>query len=77
MANWKDKLLDDPLPWLLKQDTAQPTIRYFTLCDILGYSEEDSDVKEALSAIMSTGPVPVILDAQKPEGYWVKPGPGY
>jgi hypothetical protein len=26
---------------------------------------------------MSTGPVPKILSAQKPEGYWVKPGPGY
>jgi hypothetical protein len=26
---------------------------------------------------MNTGPVPVILDAQNPEGYWVEPGPGY
>ena len=26
---------------------------------------------------MSTGPVPVILAAQTPEGYWNKPGPGY
>jgi len=26
---------------------------------------------------MRTGPIPAILDAQYPAGYWVKPGPGY
>ena len=26
---------------------------------------------------MFTGPVPTILEAQEPDGYWVKPGPGY
>jgi hypothetical protein len=26
---------------------------------------------------MTTGPVPAILDAQYPDGYWVKPGGGY
>jgi hypothetical protein len=26
---------------------------------------------------MRTGPVPAILAAQHPEGYWLKPGPGY
>jgi hypothetical protein len=26
---------------------------------------------------MTTGPVPAILDAQDPDGYWVKPGSGY
>ena len=27
--------------------------------------------------MMSTGPVPTFLEAQEPDGYWVKPGPGY
>lgn len=26
---------------------------------------------------MTSGPVPVMLEAQNPEGYWVKPGAGY
>ena len=29
------------------------------------------------AVIMASGPVPAILDAQHPEGYWVKPGGGY
>ncbi|MCD4684687.1 MAG: nitrogen fixation protein NifH, partial [Anaerolineae bacterium] len=38
---------------------------------------EDPELSAARKAIMNTGPVPVILDAQAPEGFWVKPGPGY
>lgn len=77
MPSWKDKLKGDPLPWLLEPDTVQPAIRYFALRDILGRNEDDSEVKEAQAAIMASGPVPAILAAQEPEGYWCKPGPGY
>ncbi|TKJ29088.1 MAG: nitrogen fixation protein NifH, partial [Chloroflexi bacterium B3_Chlor] len=28
-------------------------------------------------AVMSTGPVPTILENQESDGYWVEPGPGY
>ena len=77
MAKWQEKLLGDPLPWLLEFDQEQPAIRYFTLRDILGYEEDHSEITEAKSAIMLTGPVPKILAAQQPEGYWAKPGPGY
>ncbi|MFC1971534.1 nitrogen fixation protein NifH [Chloroflexota bacterium] len=77
MANWKDKLHANPIPWLLEPDKIQPAIRYFTLSDFLGRSSDDSEVKEALAANMLCGPVPLILAAQKPEGYWDKPGPGY
>ena len=38
---------------------------------------DDPEVLEAGAAVMQTGPVPAILDAQEPEGYWTKPGPGY
>ena len=31
----------------------------------------------AQADVMASGPIPVILDAQADEGYWVKPGPGY
>ncbi|MFC2068749.1 hypothetical protein ACFLTP_07055 [Chloroflexota bacterium] len=77
MTCWKDKLLENPIPWLLEPDKTQPAIRYFTLRDILGHSSDDNEVKEALTAIMLTGPVPVILVAQEQDGYWGKSSPGY
>ena len=72
MPGWKDKLNGDPIPWLLEKDNAQPAIRYYALRDILGRDENDSEVKAAKAAIMTSGPVPVILAAQHPEGYWGK-----
>jgi hypothetical protein len=65
------------LPWLLEHDPANPGVRYFALTDLLHKPPDDPEVTEARRAVMSTGPVPVILDAQQPEGYWEKPGPGY
>jgi hypothetical protein len=76
MVNWKEKLKGNPIPWLLDADKNQPAIRYFTLRDILGRDENDKEVKAAKAAIMASGPVPVILAAQHPEGYWGKK-PGY
>ncbi len=70
MAGWKDKLNGDPVPWLLEHDESQPAIRYYTLRDIPGRDENDKEVKAAKTAIMISGPVPVILAAQHPEGYW-------
>jgi hypothetical protein len=72
MPSWKDKLNGDSVPWLLENDKSQPAIRYYTLRDILGRDENDSEVKAAKAAIMTSGPVPVILAAQHPEGYWGK-----
>jgi hypothetical protein len=77
MLSWKNKLNGDLVPWLLENDRNQPAIRYYTLLDILGRDENDSDVKAAKAAIMTSGPVPVILAAQHLEGYWGKPGPRY
>jgi len=72
MPSWKDKLNGDPVPWLLENDRSQPAIRYYTLRDILGRVESDNEVKAAKAAIMTSGPVPVILAAQQPQGYWGK-----
>jgi len=77
MDNWREKLRGDPLPWLIERDEEQPAIRYFTLRDISGKIPDDKEVKGALAANMSTGPVPAILAAQEEGGYWDKPGPGY
>jgi hypothetical protein len=70
------RLNDDPLPWLLELDADSPGVRYFTLRHLLGRPEDDPEVCQARASIMAQGPVPVILDAQYPAGYWVKPGGG-
>lgn len=74
---WQEKLNDDSLAWLLEPDPDNPSIRYFALCDLLDRPVNDPDVIAAKSQIMIKGPVPVILDAQSPEGYWRQPGGGY
>ncbi len=75
--DWLNSLNDNPLPWLLENDPANPGVRYFALTDLLHRPRDAPQVTEARRAVMSTGPVPIILDAQHPEGYWEKPGPGY
>jgi hypothetical protein len=67
----------DPLPWLLEREGENPGVRYFALRDLLGKPEADPEARRARKAVMRSGPVPAILEAQKPEGYWFKPGCGY
>ncbi len=74
---WLTRLKADPFSWLLEPDEANPGVRYFALRDLLDQPANDPKVVAAQAAVMRTGPVPTILDAQYPEGYWVKPGPGY
>jgi hypothetical protein len=52
-------------------------VRYFALRDLLDRPADDPEVIEARAAINTSHPVKAILDAQYPEGHWVKPGPGY
>jgi hypothetical protein len=77
MVSWRDSLREDSLPWLLEPDLEQPAVRYFALRDLLDCGEDDAEVSSARAAIRQSGPVPEVLAAQQPEGYWVKPGPGY
>ena len=77
MNNWKTHLKADPLPWLLEPDPENPGVRYFALADLLDRPANDSEVSAARRAVMTTGPVPIILDAQENDGFWVKPGSGY
>ena len=77
MDNWKAQLKADPLPWLLEPDADNPGVRYFVWRDLLDRPEDDLELCRARADIMTQGPVPAILDAQHPDGYWVKPGGGY
>jgi hypothetical protein len=65
----------DLLPWLLEPDN--PPVRYFTLRDILHRPADDAELLAAQAEIINYPPLQAILQAQNPQGYWVKPGPGY
>lgn len=77
LVDWTDQLPGDALSWLLEPDSANPGVRLLALTELLDHSPDDPDVVAARRAVMTTGPVPVILANQAPEGYWVEPGPGY
>ena len=77
MHDWMAPVNGEPLPWLLEHDAHNPGVRYFALQELLGHPADDPQVLEARAAVMSSGPVQAILAAQHPDGYWVKPGPGY
>jgi prenyltransferase beta subunit len=65
----------DPADWLLEKNN--PSVRYFTLTEILELPENDSQVKKAKSEIMTVGVIPVILSKQNSEGYWETAGGFY
>jgi len=71
MSNWRSLLKADPTEWLLEKDN--PSVRCFTLTDILGKPESDSEVRDAKDEIMEVEAVPKILAKQSNEGYWETP----
>lgn len=68
------RLKGNPLPWLLEVDDVNPGVRYFALKELVGVSAGSKELGAAREAVMSHGPVPVILSNQHPDGYWIKPG---
>ena len=68
MNDWKSTLNADQITWLLEDNN--PSVRYFTLIDILEKSENDPEVRKTKEEIMKKGVVPKILAKQKEEGYW-------
>jgi hypothetical protein len=71
MNNYRSILKADPINWLLEKDN--PSVRYFTLKDILERQDGDPELEEARLDIMETGLVPAILAKQEKEGYWEDP----
>ncbi len=72
---WQDQLNGDSLSWLLEPE--DPGVRCLALRDLLDRPPDDPQLAEARAAAHRDGPIATILDAMQPEGYWVKPGPGY
>jgi hypothetical protein len=61
--------LDGPLiEWLLQAET--PSVRLITLRDLLERPTSDAALRQAVRDVAASGPVPTILAAQQPEGYW-------
>ena len=67
MRDWKSVLKADPTDWLLNEEN--PSVRYFTLKDILDKTEDDPEVKRAKREIMQSGIVPDILRKQQESAY--------
>jgi len=55
--------------WLLGPDN--PSVRYFTLTEILRRPDQHPEVREARAEIMTAGIVPKILAKQDPAGFWM------
>jgi hypothetical protein len=72
---WTDGLAGDPLPWLL--DDSVPAVRHRTLRELLDLPADAPEVVAARRAAMVADPIATFLEAQNPEGWWVKPGGGY
>ncbi|NIO71483.1 MAG: hypothetical protein GTN71_21250, partial [Anaerolineae bacterium] len=68
MSNWKSALKADPIPWLLEPDN--PSVRYWTLRDLLDRPEDDAEVQAARAAVVGSDVVQRLLAAQHPDGYW-------
>lgn len=68
MQDWQKLLNGDPLPWLL--DPENPSVRYWTLIDILDRSANDPEVQGARAAISQQPLVKKLFSLQHPEGYW-------
>jgi hypothetical protein len=66
--NRRNILISDLTDWLLEEDN--PSVRFFTLIDILDEPPDNREVTQARKNIMKTGIVPKILEKQKEGGYW-------
>ncbi len=68
MYPWLKVLKDDPLPWLLGPEN--PSVRYWTLVDILDRPAGDCEVQETRAAILEQPLVKELFALQQPGGYW-------
>ena len=58
------------IEWLLEEKN--PSVRYFTLRDLLNLRENNPELKEAKAEISNSKKVERIFSKQRPEGYWEK-----
>jgi len=59
------------IDWLLSEEN--PSVRYFTLTDLLGRPAGDPQAQAARDAIRASPVAAAIFSAQRPDGAWVSP----
>lgn len=71
------KIISDKeiINWLLEKDN--PSVRYFTLMNLLNKRENNLELKTTKSAIPDSKLISKILSKQKPDGYWEDPESPY
>ncbi|NLV57579.1 MAG: nitrogen fixation protein NifH [Clostridiales bacterium] len=67
MDEWKSALRADATDWLLEENN--PSVRYFTLKDILDKPDDDNEVLAAKRKLMQTSIVPDMLQRQRETEY--------
>jgi len=75
LQGWIQILKESPVDWLLEE--SNPSVRYFTLRNILDKSEDDPQVIAAKKAIPNSPTVSKIMLKQNPHGYWEEPTSPY
>jgi len=65
---WEARLKADPIPSLLEPEN--PSVRYWTLIDLLDRPGDDPEVREAKAAIAQGPLVQNIFARQHPDGHW-------
>jgi hypothetical protein len=75
MRSWSRILEESPIDWLLEE--SNPSIRYFTLKEILDKNEDAPEVMAAKKAIPHSPIVAKIMAKQNPDGYWKDPTSPY
>ena len=68
MQNISNRLKGDPLPWLLEGEN--PSVRFWTLVDVLDRPGDDPEVLQARAAIAGQPLVKELFSLQQPGGYW-------
>ena len=68
MQNWQKRLNSDPLPWLLEPEN--PSIRYWTLVDLLEREVSNPEVLSTRAAVDQQALVQELFSLQHPGGYW-------
>jgi hypothetical protein len=68
LPQWQEHVNGTPLPWLL--DPEEPSVRYWTLTDILDRPASDPEVQEARAAIDRQLLVKKLFALQHPESHW-------
>ena len=68
MSEWKSLLKADPRDWLLEPEN--PSVRYWTLVDILDRSDSNAEVQEARAVIAQQPLMQELFAKQHPEGHW-------